>query len=501
MAVFDLFRNTTNRLTDKLRSPIATRITLSKIDSKNSLVNEQKRVQHFQRLYDYYVNDEDQMKLYMLRSMRRTFSKEVLQQMFLPYFNITTRIINRICLAYKIPPERYIVIPHTESGEPEPGAQKSQDNYQRLLDSSNISAKAKEWHRLAKLGDTCYVQVVWREDHLDYEVFFPHQLTVVEDPMNYLIPLEVEYKQENAGKTKRVYWSATEHYILDEDDKIIPDENPWNGKNRYGILPMIPLRLREVENHWGEGDSQLVDGNEKVNILYVSSFDNALMQAHGQMVGINTKLKSKLDLGPRRLVQIDNLPGEAQADLKSIHPEPAIEACMAKIDWMIRTLAVNHGLPAASVSIDVKAESGAAKAIDNWELFEIREDDLPYLRAFEKDLFKISRAVWNLHVPSVDKIDEKAVFGIDFIKPEAPMSRDEEAKWKDWMLDHGLWTPVDDVIDEDEGIDRDTAISLIRANLEIRNELNDQFGLGNFKLQREDEMNEDMNADNQDQAR
>jgi hypothetical protein len=278
---------------------------------------------------------------------------------------------------------------------------------------------------------------------------------------------------------------------LDEDDKPIPEENPWNGVNRYGVIPMLPLRLREVENHWGEGDSQLVDGNEKINILYVSSFDNAIMQAHGQLVGINTKLKSKLDLGPRRLVQIDNLPGEAQADLKYIHPQPAIEACMAKIDWMIRTLAVNHGLPAASVSIDVKAESGAAKSIDNWELFEIREDDLAYLRAFEKNLFGISRAVWNFHVPSVDKIDEKASFGIDFIKPEAPMSKNEEIDYKKKLMELGLWTPVDDMIDEDEGIDRDTAIGLIQQNLEIRNELNDQYGLGNIKLERggQDEMN------------
>ena len=503
MAVLDFFSRTVDKLTDKLRSPYATRVSLSRMGDQNSFEAEQKRVSHFQRLYDYYINDEDEIKLYMLRSMRRTFGDEVLKQMFLPYFNITNRIINRICLAYKIPPERYIVVPQSIKGEeriPDPKMQKAHDNYQKLLSSSNINSKSKEWHRLAKLGDTCYVQVRYVGDKVEYEVFFPHQLSVVEDPLNYLEPLEVEYTEVSAGgKNKRIYWSQSEHWVFDEDDKPIPDENPWNGVNKYGVIPFLPVRLRGIENHWGEGDTQLVDANEKINILYVSSFDNALMQAHGQMVGINTKLKSKIDLGPRKLVQIDNLPGEAQADLKYIHPEPAIEACMSKIDWMIRTTAMMHGLPAASVSIDVKAESGAAKSIDNWELLEIREDDIEYLRGFENKLFDVSRTIWNFHVPAVDKINEDAVFGIDFVKPEAPMTKNEEIDYKKKLMEFGLWTPIDDMVDEDEGIDRETALSIIEENLGVRNQLNDRWGLGNIKLERP--VDEGMNGDDQDTTR
>ena len=38
------------------------------------------------------------------------------------------------------------------------------------------------------------------------------------------------------------------------------------------------------------------------------------------------------------------------------------------------------------------------------------------------------------------------------------------------------------MIDEDEGIDKERALELVREKLEIRNELNDQFGLGSLKL-------------------
>jgi hypothetical protein len=122
------------------------------------------------------------------------------------------------------------------------------------------------------------------------------------------------------------------------------------------------------------------------------------------------------------------------------------------------------------VSIEEVAQSGAAKEIDSWEMIELRQDDIECLRPFEKRLFDVSRAVWNFHVPTV-RIDEKAVFGIDFVEQKAPVSEIEEQKAKDWKYGHGLWTPVDDMIDEDEGIDEDLAMEYLKKNLSIKKEL------------------------------
>ena len=469
-----------NILTDKLRSPLA---RVMKMEEKYDPVKKG----HFQRLYDYYVNDQKQIKLYTQGSMKILFKQDTINKMLLPYFNITRRIINRLCVAYKVAAERYIIVPRTVSETesktemiPDLGMQKAQDNYQLLLEGSNINSRAKEWHRLSKLLDTVYVQAIWRGDHLEYDVFPPHKLMVKENADNYLLADEVSYDLTTpTGDTQRVFWSIDEHWITDQQGRPVAGRNPWNGVNKYGILPFAILRLREVENHWGEGDTQLVDINEKINILLASLNFNAIMQSHGQAVAINMDVEGQFQTGPDKVITAKNVPGDQTASFAFVSPQPAIDSNVKLIDWMIKTAAMSRGLPAASVSIDETPQSGAAKAIDNIELFEIREDDLEYLRPFEKQLFEVSRVIWNYEQPD-KKIAEDAEFGVDFVKPEPPMTRDEEMKYKKALMEFGLWTPVMDAIDEDEGIDEEQALAFVRRNLEIRNELNDQYGLGNI---------------------
>lgn len=470
-------------LTHKLKSPYSVSFSLSTIAGGN---NEQARKAHFQRLYDYYVNDEDKIKRYTREAMLVSFKPETIKRMMLPYFNIVRRIVNRICVAYKLPAERYIVVGGEISGDtfvPDATDEKAQESYQELLEGSNINAQSKLWHRLAKLLDTVYVQPVWREDHIEYDVYAPHQLTVLEDEDNYLLPARVSYEiTKPDGSIREIVWTEDVHWVYDSDGVAVQGENEWGGVNRYRVIPLVPLRLREVENHWGEGDTQLMDINEKVNVLLASGYYNAIMQAHGQAVAINMNIKGEIVVGPDSVIQADNAQGDQPASFTYVNPNPAIEPVMKKIDWMLKTAAMMRGLPASSVSIEVDATSGAAKAIDNWELLEIRQDDLEFLRPFEKRLFEVSRIVWNFHQKSDLKIPDESTFGVDFVEPKTPTTEIEELKAKEIKLKLGLWTPVDDVIDEDEGIDKERALELVREKLEIRNELNDQFGLGGLKL-------------------
>ena len=469
MALTEIFTN----LTNKLKSPIS-----NELNTGHYTVSEQKRVAQFQRLYDYYVNDQERIKYYTQQGMTRTFKSDTLARMIYPYFNIVRRIINRLCLAYKLPPERYIVVPTELQGDDvvaDPKAERSNENYQECLAASDINRQAKTWHRYAKLLDTSYVHPIWREDHIEYEVFAPHQLFVTEKKDNYLLPEEIVYEvAQPDGKIKKIYWSAEKHYVLDEQDRPIEGENPWGGRNLYGVLPFLPLRLREVENHWGEGDTQLADINEKINILLASSYYNAIMQSHGQAVAINMQLgDQKIQTGPDYIIQAEHVQkDDFPPSFTFVQPQPAIDECMRQVDWYIKIAAMMRGLPASSVSIEVAAESGAAKAIDNWELLEIREDDLEYLRPFEKELFDVTVSIWNFHMPG-KRIDPESVFGIDFETPSAPVSEKEELEAKKIKFDLGLWTPVDDMIDEDEGIDKDKALHYVLENIEIKKQIED----------------------------
>ena len=463
--------------------------------------SEIERVRHFQRLYDYYIGDEKEILRHLEEAMGRTFKTSTIDRMQLPYMNIVRRVIDRLALAYKLSPDRYVVVEHKSEGEqtiPDEKQQKSQDNYQEMLKGSNINAQAKLWHKLAKLSDTVLVQPAWRDEHLEYDVFAPHQIYVRERQDNFLLAEAVVYQitqRNEAGESefRKVFWSDTQHYILDKDDKPIPQpENPDNI-NPYGVLPFAILRMKETENFWGEGDTQLVNICEKTNILLASAYHNVIMQSHGQAIAINFNVKGELQTGPDTVIQADNVSTDMQTpQFQFAHPEPAINESMQFIDWIIKTAGMMRGLAANSLSIEAKAESGAAKAIDNFELMELREDDLEILRPFEKQLFNISRTVWNYHSSGEQKIAEDAVFGIDFIEPEIMLTPKEEYEVKQIKLKLGLWTPDDDIIDEDEGIDQDTARALVREKLEFRNELNDQYGiLSNLKLLEEPQQSND----------
>ncbi len=449
--------------------------------------SEMTRVVRFQKLYDYYIGDAERIRGYLTIAMGKTFAQETIDEMQLLWYNITRRVIDRLCLAYKLPAERHIVVPKTPKGEklePDSGAQLSADNYQELLNLSNVNAQAKRWHRLSKLCDTVYVGVVWRVDHVEYDIYPPHLIFAQESDKNFLEPDLVAFKkvrrlEDGATQLVTIAWSQDKHWIQTSDDKAqaIEGSDLPDGTNPYGLLPYAPLRMREIENHWGEGDTQLVEANEQINVILTAGQDNVIMQSHGQAVAINMGLSSKIQTGPKHIIQVEKANAEYHApSFEFKHPEPATKELMEWVDWVLKRTAVDHGLPPTSVSLEERAQSGAAKAMDNWEMIEMRQDDIEILRPFEKRLFDISVAVWNYHNPQ-KRIDPKSIFGIDFQEIELPQPEKDVLDNKAKKLQMGLWTPVDDVIDEDEGVDKNAALQIIQENLEVRNALNDEYGI------------------------
>src|SRR3990167_1176544 len=151
MPFWDTVTSPMRYLTDKLRSPNAVRIQLGKTDSPQK---ESERVTYSRRMYDYYINDQVQIKIHLRRSMGRLFKQRTIDKMIIPYLNIIKRILNRSCLVYKLPAERYVVVPKTAQGDNivvDEKMQRAHDNYQLLLEGSNVNAKSKEWHRQAKV--------------------------------------------------------------------------------------------------------------------------------------------------------------------------------------------------------------------------------------------------------------------------------------------------------------------------------------------------------------
>jgi hypothetical protein len=427
--------------------------------------NEFGRVKHFEKLYDYYVGDNDAIIDYMVKKMGKQFSTKTINKMQLPYRNFVRKIVHRISLAYWKPARRYLL------------DEKENEKYQVLLERSNINVKAKEWNRFANLLDTPYVGVVWREDHVEYIVLPPHRLTVKESPDNYLVPKEVIIQiKDDDLKASFVVWNATENKLLDSQGRPVFNPDNPNNVNPYGVIPYLPCRLHDTEGHWGEGDSQLIEFQEEANILLASSYHNAIFQAHGQPVSINMNQDKDVEIptGCDVVIQVEKAKDSpfVPPSFTYQHPNPAITDCLNQIDWMAKAVAIDHGLPPSAISTETRDQSGYAKEIDNIELMERRDDDTEALRLFEKKLLKVSLAVWNYHCKAEERIID-GMFGIDFeeIKPivkselDTMLAKEEKNKY-------GLWTPVDDMMDEDEGLSEEKALKIIQHNLDINKQLN-----------------------------
>lgn len=441
--------------------------------------SEVERVKAAQKIWDYYVGDKKEILRYTVQSLARTFSDDDIAEFQIPFINIFQRIINRLSLVYSEPAERYLHVDKEESvvdgktikiGDKRQAAQA--DIYQALLQESNINVAIKRAHRYSKAMDTVHVMPVWRDGHVEYDIFPSHLLTVQESADNYLKASAAMYRQVTGDAFEYVYWDAEKTVRISRDGKPIEEK-----ENIYGVFPFVVLRMRETENYWGEGDTQLVDVNEKINVLLVNTFDNAIMQAHGQPFAINLGSEGTLKTGPRHIIEANNVRSDMVApSFQFVQPQPAIAEVTMLIDWMVKTVCVQRGLPSFSVSTDVSAQSGAAKSIDSQELYEMRKDDIEILRGFEKQLYETTRVVWNTHNPD-QQISEDMQFCIDFEEPGAPESEKDRWAVNLMKLQVGAWSPIEEFVDEDEGVDEAAALKIVRDNLAIRNELNDEYGI------------------------
>ncbi len=333
-------------------------------------------------------------------------------------------------------------------------------------------------YRFAKLSDVCHIRVVWRNERIEYDIIPSHLITVKEKPDDYTQPEAILMrfiKADKNGEDKLTYMYMDENEtILMNDQGMFKESTP----NEYKILTVLPMRIRETENYFGEGDSSLVDINEKIIVALVNAFDNMIMQSHGQPFGVNLGLEAgSLKTGPKHMIEVNKVMSDmATPTFEFVQPNPSTKEAMEFIDWMIKEACIQRGLPPFSVSTDTVATSGASKIMDNLELMEIRQDDIEILKEFEHKLYEITRAVWNFHNPS-RKLDEKMRFAVEFEEQTAETTELEELNAKKIKLAMGLWTPVEDFTDPDNGVDETMALDIVKQNLAIRNELNDEFGI------------------------
>ena len=370
--------------------------------------------------------------------------------------NILRKIINRLACVYLQDATRTI-----------DGTETDKHIYAVIEDSTALPVRMKQANRLAKLTGNVLLRPVWRNGAMALDILTGDILDVVTgDSPEDLISVLVTHHPQNGRSEEMSYsfWTALEFQRLDYKGKAIE-----TMPNPYGVLPFIPVWSQPpTDCFWlpGAEDLALVQNaiNERLtDLCYTLRFQSFGV---GYVKGAKTKSTNLgttvLEAGPSSMLLLPE-----NAEVGFVSPQTPVEACLEAIDKLMKWAAVSNGLPASSMSLNPTEESGVSKVVSNSELEEHRRDDIAAFARTEAQLFNLCRIVWNVHNPT-QQLSEAATITIDFYDPKPTVTASEQLKEWQGMMELGLLSPVDVLIEKNPDLTRDMAKAKL---LQIRDEL------------------------------
>jgi hypothetical protein len=431
--------------------------------------DEVRRINTAQKLFDFYQGNVDEIARHIQGALARTFTSEDIAEFQMLYLPVLKRIIDKLCIVYKSGVWRTL------------DSEGATEKLDELYENSDIQTKQRYWYRMSKLFDTVLVRPVVREvdgeQKLSYEVYTPNKVTVVPNGDDFTSPSVVAYQEQvkvnGKNQLQTVFWTKDEHFITDEDGNKKTMEGNEEGKNPYGVLPFEVLRMRETEDFWGDGQTVLANVEEKVDVLLIQMMDLLVMQTHGQPVFSNARIEGEVQTGPKHPLSLVPFDPAQGTSFSFVSPDAKIADVQAAIDWILTKTATMYGLSRSAESGESQAASGYAKLLDNWDMMEQRAEDIEILKDFEKRLYYKTAIVCNYDMnaglPEVG-------FGIEFDEYDYPIDPSVDLQVKKEKMELGLWSPIDDIMEQDSSLTEEEAMEVLRKNLAVRDEIKDMLG-------------------------
>ncbi len=419
----------------------------------------------------FYNNDYEAICGYLREAtLNNPFSEKTLKELRFRHVNITGKIISRITsgIFTKDP-----VITLNNAGE----------NEQKLLDeillNTKFIRKVKEAFRKAVYFNIAEAQAIWDNENkkLRIDVITPDNYTV-ETGNDYLEKRKIAVrKADENGEIFWSIWTPFEHYIVKDDEIIAPQNNsskinPFTHKSK-NIMPFAVLRIDEGCDYFGEPNWNIFLHQKNLDIRLTDLNETELKTLHQIYLGVNTNFTDGESFRPGDFKQINNV--------KEDDKDPRIESVIAgvdyasireNIDWHNKMVLGSEGLSPSSASTELKAESGAAKAIDELELYERREEYKTILFHFMNELLIVTRAVWNYYNPA-NTLDENKSFDIRFSESKIFESPEDRKKRYDMALEYGYKDKIDITAEELE-ISEDEAKEVLSIRKERNSSINNE---------------------------
>lgn len=430
--------------------------TITKRAWKESILaeNVRRKAESVKKL-DYYNDCQSQ---YIVDQIQRTYTGKQAQENIIPVsVNAVKKIVRALSMVYLEDATRTLDNASTSDTA----------ILARIEDEAGLPTRMKLANRYSKLLGTVLLRPVWRNGKMDLDVLTPDVLDVLcGDTVEQLEAVTITHAARTGRRdeVERTVWTAETVERLDYRGGVITSE-----ENPYKILPFVPVfSTTPTADFWQAGAADLVLVQDAINarlsdLFYVLRFQSfgvgwtrggKVKQAQGQL--------QTLETGPGSLLVLPE-----NGEVGFAQPNAPIEQSLAAIDFLIKQAAITNGLSAASVSTDPTEESGISKIVGNSELLELRRDDVALFARYEDRLFQLFRTVWNTHNPG-NTISENAVLRVDFHEPAPTTTPLERLKEQQALLEMGLASHVDVLIERNPDLSRDAARAKL---LEIRDEI------------------------------
>jgi len=362
--------------------------------------------------------------------------------------NLTEKIINKISLAYKYPPERYIS--DSEGEEVSEWFQfnnrftlgyKYAERYKNLLGKVlhkvDFDAQRKKWFSSVKTV---------------YEAHF------LEDgsglyPYAYSYPYTIDTKSTiSSNDVWWLFWSDefVFRYLPGTDKVEFLDFAP-TGDNPFKAMPLVEMRNKfPVEQYECLGAFDLVRANQNINIALNNLNTMIYFQAHDQIV---IEGAQPSDVKRIRLGSADPLVSPGDVNFKLLGFNPKITESIDAIRFNIEAIGYVYNLK-IGWSLDGNAASGFSLLVQNIDLSEAREDDIELMRIHETDMYRVLLNMQDYYkrFGMLDPAEPKLPQGdlvTDFTESlQLPINQAEDIQRKQFELDNNITTVVD-LIQED----------------------------------------------------
>ena len=344
--------------------------------------------------------------------------------------NIVKKIVNKRANLYRIAPRRTFTGFDQVKGD-------------QLYRAANADVVLKRASRLTKLLKTSMIQVGWNNDAPTLHVVTSNILDVVAvDPMN---PTEVivTHKEQRVESVTYSQWTQETFKRLDYKGMSAPVTGNAKGVNPYGILPFVPLFDRLPDDcFFLPGGSDLIEAQEALNVGLAQLWRCIRLQSFGQAWATGVPAGDVINMGPNRAI---TLPEGGEFGFAA--PNAPIRDVLSALTFLMREIAATNDLSVDVFDLDPRSESGAAKQVDQIDLFEARQDDIALWRQYEARLFEVLKVITNTHAPGT--IPESATVSVDFAELQTDYDPTDRLNNAQKRLAMGVWSPVDILRAED----------------------------------------------------